>query len=203
MRRCPCPCIDRYAFQSDKKGLVVGNRLKFLQIFALLLAACAGHTPELAEDAGQNEPAEQVEEKEKTRKQRIDYAWGEVKSIVGKIWPFIIAGVAIGGIFHGYPPEGILAQYAGKGNPFAVPIAILIGVPLYSNVMGMIPIVESLVGKGLPLGTALAFLMSVTALSLPEMLILQKVLKPKLIGTFIGIVALAIMMTGYLMNIIL
>jgi Predicted permeases len=122
---------------------------------------------------------------------------------VEKVWLYVIIGVTFGGIFHGYAPEGILAQYAGKDNLLAVPIAVVIGVPLYSNVMGMIPIVESLIGKGLPVGTALAFLMAVTALSLPEMIILKKVLKNELIAAFVIIVSLSIIFTGYLFNIIL
>ena len=120
-----------------------------------------------------------------------------------KVWIYVIIGVTLGGIFHGYAPEGILEKYAGKDNLLAVPIAVVIGVPLYSNVMGMIPIVESLIGKGLPVGTALAFLMAVTALSLPEMIILKKVLKNELIGAFVLIVTVSIIFTGYLFNIIL
>lgn len=135
--------------------------------------------------------------------ERAAIAYDNVKEIVGKVWIYIIIGVTLGGIFHGYAPEGILAQYAGKDNLLAVPIAVVIGVPLYSNVMGMIPIVESLIGKGLPVGTALAFLMAVTALSLPEMIILKKVLKKELIGAFVLIVTVSIIFTGYLFNIIL
>lgn len=136
-------------------------------------------------------------------KERIAVAFEGVKEIVSKIWIYVIIGVSIGGIFHGYAPEGILEQYAGKDNLFAVPLAVLLGVPLYSNVMGMIPIVESLIGKGLPIGTALAFLMSVTAVSFPEMIILKKVLKKELIGIFVAIVAVSIIFTGYLFNILL
>ncbi|AKB42667.1 MAG TPA: permease [Methanosarcina vacuolata] len=135
--------------------------------------------------------------------ERAAIAYDNVKEIVEKVWIYIIIGVTLGGIFHGYAPEGILAQYAGKDNLLAVPIAVVIGVPLYSNVMGMIPIVESLIGKGLPVGTALAFLMAVTALSLPEMIILKKVLKKELIGAFVLIVTVSIIFTGYLFNIIL
>ncbi|HEY3360283.1 MAG TPA: permease [Methanosarcina sp.] len=136
-------------------------------------------------------------------KERAAIAFDNVKDIVEKVWLYVIIGVTLGGIFHGYAPEGILAQYAGKDNLLAVPIAVVIGVPLYSNVMGMIPIVESLIGKGLPVGTALAFLMAVTALSLPEMIILKKVLKNELIGAFVLIVTVSIIFTGYLFNIIL
>lgn len=136
-------------------------------------------------------------------KERANIAFYNVKDIVEKVWIYVIVGVTLGGIFHGYAPEGILAQYAGKDNLLAVPIAVVIGVPLYSNVMGMIPIVESLIEKGLPVGTALAFLMAVTALSLPEMIILKKVLKNKLIGVFVLIVTVSIIFTGYLFNVIL
>jgi len=140
-------------------------------------------------------------------KERAANAYDCVKDIVEKVWIYVIIGVALGGIFHGYAPEGILAKYAGEDNllavPIAVPIAVLIGVPLYSNVMGMIPIVESLIGKGLPVGTALAFLMAVTALSLPEIIILKKVLKNELIAAFVIIVSISIIFTGYLFNIIL
>ncbi|MHC1756852.1 MAG: permease [Methanosarcina sp.] len=146
----------------------------------------------------------QASEKENiTAKERSRDAFEAVKDIVGRVWIYVIIGVSIGGIFHGYAPEGILEKYAGKDNLLAVPIAVLVGVPLYSNVMGMIPIMESLIGKGLPIGTSLAFLMSVTAVSLPEMIILRKVLKKELIAIFVSIVALSIIFTGYLFNILL
>ena len=121
--------------------------------------------------------------------------------IFKKVWIYVIIGVSLGGIFHGFAPEGILEKYTN--NIFGVPIATLIGIPLYSNVLGMIPIIESLVAKGLPIGTALAFLMAVTALSLPEIIILKKVLKKKLIIAFIVITGLAILFTGYLFNLII
>jgi uncharacterized membrane protein YraQ (UPF0718 family) len=136
-------------------------------------------------------------------KERAASAYESVKDIVGKVWIYVIIGVTLGGIFHGYAPEGILAKYAGKDNPLAVPIAVLIGVPLYSNVMAMIPVIESLIGKGLPVGTALAFLMAVNAISLPEIIILKKVLKNKLIGVFVLVITVSIIFTGYLFNIIL
>jgi uncharacterized membrane protein YraQ (UPF0718 family) len=136
-------------------------------------------------------------------KERAAAAFDSVKDIVGKVWIYVIIGVTLGGIFHGYAPEGILAKYAGKDNQLAVPIAVLIGVPLYSNVMAMIPVVESLIGKGLPVGTALAFLMAVNAISLPEIIILKKVLKNELIGVFVLVITVSIIFTGYLFNIIL
>lgn len=134
---------------------------------------------------------------------RLVYARDYVREIVGKVWPYVLIGIAIGGFIHGYAPEGFLLKYAGRENPFAVPIAVLVGVPLYSNAAGTIPIVKVLMDKGMAAGTALAFMMAVTALSLPEMIILRKVLKPKLIATFVGIISVAIVLTGYLFNTIL
>jgi hypothetical protein len=131
---------------------------------------------------------------------RSRIAYEDTISIVKKVFPFILIGVAVGALIHGYAPENFLYQIAGRDNPLAVPAAVAIGVPLYSNAAGMIPIVSSLIEKGLPLGTALAFMMAVTALSFPEMIILRKVLKPKLLALFVGIVTLGIIFTGYLFN---
>ena len=139
----------------------------------------------------------------KNYKQRTKEAYEEVKSLIKKIFPYVLIGVGIGGVIHGYAPENLLAQIAGKGNWWAVPVAVLIGVPLYSNAAGVIPIISSLFEKGLPLGTALAFMMSVVALSLPEMIILRKVLKPKLLMIYVAIVSTGILFTGYLFNLII
>jgi len=136
-------------------------------------------------------------------KERLEYARDYVIEILRKVWLYVIIGIAIGGFIHGYAPADLLVQYAGKGNPFAVPIAVAVGVPLYSNAAGTIPVVQALMEKGMPLGTVLAFMMAVTALSLPEMIILKQVLKPKLIGIFVAILAVAITATGYLFNAIL
>ncbi|OGY22881.1 MAG: hypothetical protein A2172_02990 [Candidatus Woykebacteria bacterium RBG_13_40_15] len=138
-----------------------------------------------------------------TFKDRVNYAVNYSKEIVGKVWLYIISGVALGSVIHGYIPNDFLVSYAGKGNFFAVPLATVIGIPLYSNAAGTIPIVSVLIDKGMAMGTALAFMMSVTALSLPEFIILRKVLKPKLIITFASIVGLGIIFTGYLFNIVL
>lgn len=146
---------------------------------------------------------QELKEIKQTQKQRRDFALNEVKSIVKKVWLYIIIGVGIGGFFHGFLPEDWITNYLGKGNLFAVPLATLVGVPLYANVLGTIPIAESLIGKGLPIGTALAFLMAVTALSLPEMIILKKVLKTRLIVIFVTIVSISIILTGYLFNILI
>jgi uncharacterized membrane protein YraQ (UPF0718 family) len=135
--------------------------------------------------------------------ERLQYARGYTKDILGRVWLFVLIGIGFGGLIHGYVPTDFVVRYAGRGNPFAVPIAVLIGIPLYSNAAGTIPIVQALVGKGLPMGTALAFMMSIVAISTPEMIILRKVIKPKLIGIFAGIVTVAIIIVGYLFNAIL
>jgi hypothetical protein len=125
-----------------------------------------------------------------------------VKSIVGRVWPYIIAGIAVGSAVHGYVPEHFMASFMGKSAWWSVPLAVLIGVPLYSNAAGIIPIIQSLLEKGASLGTALAFMMSVIGLSLPETIILKKVLKLPLILIFVGIVAVGIMIVGFLFNLI-
>ncbi|SFR11189.1 Predicted permease [Desulfoscipio geothermicus DSM 3669] len=141
-----------------------------------------------------------AEAAEMTWRERINYAWDDVKDIVGRIWIYVLIGIGVGAAIHGYAPEDLLTRWAGPGNPFAVPIAVLLGIPLYSNAVGTIPVVQALLGKGVAVGTALAFMMSITALSFPEMIILRKVLKPRLIAIFIAVVGLAIIFTGYLFN---
>lgn len=131
---------------------------------------------------------------------RIQYAFNSVKEIVGKIWIYIILGIAVGAGAHGYVPADFLGSLLGSQNWYGVLVAILIGVPMYSNAAGIIPIVSVLIEKGVSLGTALAFMMSVIALSLPEIIILKKVLKWQLIAAFIGIVASGIICVGYLFN---
>jgi uncharacterized membrane protein YraQ (UPF0718 family) len=135
--------------------------------------------------------------------ERLNYAKGYVLEILHKVWPYVLVGIAIGGLMHGYAPANLLTKIAGHSNPFAVPIAVLIGVPLYSNAAGVIPIVRVLMDKGIAIGTALAFMMAVTGLSLPEGIILRKVLKPRLLAIFFGVVAIGVMITGYILNWIL
>jgi uncharacterized protein len=120
-----------------------------------------------------------------------------------KVIPYIVLGIAIGAIIHGYAPADFLVSFAGPGNPLAVPIAVLIGIPLYSNAAGMIPIMQVLTAKGMAMGTALAFMMAVIGLSLPEMIILRKVIKLKLLLIFAGILFVSFTLTGYLFNAIL
>jgi hypothetical protein len=144
-----------------------------------------------------------ADEQKLSTKDRLNQAFYYTKDLVRKVFPYVLIGVGIGALIHGYAPEKLLSQIAGKNNFFAVPLAVLIGVPLYSNAAGAIPIVSSLLEKGLPIGTSLAFMMSVTALSLPEMIILKKVLKPKLLAIYIAILTTGIIFTGYLFNILL
>ncbi len=131
---------------------------------------------------------------------RLADGWTAVKDIVGRVWLYVIMGIAVGAGIHGYVPENFMASIMGKGAWWSVPLAVLIGVPMYSNAAGIIPIVQALLGKGAALGTVLAFMMSVIGLSLPEAVILRKVLRPRLIAVFFGVVATGILIVGYLFN---
>ena len=136
-------------------------------------------------------------------KERLAYAKWNTADILKRVWLFVVLAIGIGGFIHGYVPQDFLTHYAGNGNPFAVPVAVALGIPLYSNAAGVIPIVYALMEKGLSTGTVLAFMMAVTALSLPEMIILRKVLKLPLLAVFVGIMAVTITAVGYLFNAIL
>ena len=126
-----------------------------------------------------------------------------VKDIVGRVWPYVLAGIAVGAGIHGYVPEQFMASIMGKGAWWSVPLAVLLGIPMYSNAAGIIPVVQALLEKGAALGTVLAFMMAVIGLSLPEVIILRKVLKMPLIATFVGVVGVGILVVGYLFNIVL
>lgn len=147
--------------------------------------------------------AADVEQQKVTLQARFLDSWRFTLDLLKRIWLYVIIGIAIGGFMHGWIPAGALAQYAGKNNPFAVIVAVIIGVPLYSNAAGVLPLVGELTKAGVATGTALAFMMAVTGLSLPEGILLRKVLKPKLLATFYVIVAIGIVITGYLFNFIL
>ena len=134
--------------------------------------------------------------------ERVSIGFSSVKDIIYKVWPYLVVGIAVGSFVHGYVPENYLASMMGKKAFWSVPIAVLIGIPLYSNAAGIIPIVQSLLEKGAALGTVLAFMMAVIGLSLPEMIILRKVLKLRLIIIFVGIVGFGILMVGYIFNLI-
>jgi uncharacterized membrane protein YraQ (UPF0718 family) len=135
--------------------------------------------------------------------ERVRMARDSVREIVGKVWPYILVGIAVGAAIHGYVPENYMASFMGKSAWWSVPLAVLIGVPLYSSAAGIIPVVQALLAKGAALGTVLAFMMSVIGLSLPEMIILRKVLRPQLIGVFVAVVTLGILIVGYLFNIVM
>ena len=126
-----------------------------------------------------------------------------VRDIVARVWPYVVAGIAVGALIHGYVPQDFMASFMGRQAWWSVPLAVLIGIPLYSNAAGIVPIVQALLGKGAALGTVLAFMMSVIALSLPEMVILRKVLTVRLIAVFVGVVGAGILAVGYLFNLIL
>ena len=159
------------------------------------------HIEEWVSDVNTSEDV--VEEERLTLHNRIVYGWDAVKEIIGRVWVYVIIGIGVGAIIHGFVPEAFMASVMGRGAWWSVPLATVLGIPMYSNAAGIIPVVEALIGKGAALGTVLAFMMSVIALSMPEMVILRKVLKPRLIGVFIGVVGSGILMVGYLFNLLI
>jgi len=134
--------------------------------------------------------------------QRLPIIWNEVMKILKGIIPYVLVGIAVGGLMHGYIPKGFFEQYMSKDNLFAVPAATLLAVPMYSNASGVLPVVQVLVAKGIPLGSAMAFMMAVVGLSLPEAMLLKKVMSMKLIAIFFGVVSLCIIISGYIFNLI-
>lgn len=153
------------------------------------------YATQLADGGGQEQPL--------TFGDRVHAGKEAVRDIVGKVWPYVLVGIAVGAGIHGYVPENFMASIMGKGAWWSVPLAVLIGVPMYSNAAGIIPVVQALLGKGAALGTVLAFMMSVIGLSLPETIILRKVLRPQLIAVFVGVVAFGILLVGYVFNFIM
>ncbi len=138
-----------------------------------------------------------------TWNQRFEQGRFQSSEIVRSVWLYVVLGIAIGAGIHGYVPTELITEYAGANNPLAVPLAVVMGVPLYANIAGVMPITEALVNKGMPMGTVLAFTMAVTALSLPEIVILKKVLKPKLLAVFVGLMTIGIISIGYIFNALL
>jgi len=182
-------------------ALYIGSGLVIAIVAGIIIGRL--HLEEEVEGFVYEIKAKKIKEKEMGWKERLNFGISESKSITLKVLPYLLAGIAIGGLIHGYAPANFLSQIAGKGNPLAVPIAVLIGIPLYSNAAGMVPIVGVLISKGMATGTALAFMMAVIGLSLPEMIILRKVLKPKLLAIFALILFISFVITGYLFNAIL
>jgi len=134
--------------------------------------------------------------------QRFESGAQHTRKIVGKVWPYIVLGIGVGALIHGYVPQDFMASFMGKDVWWALPAAVLLGVPMYSNAAGIVPVIEALISKGAALGTVLAFMMSVIALSAPEIIILRKALKPRLIATFLSVVAIGIMLVGYVFNLL-
>jgi len=179
-------------------------------VSGLIIAILAGivigrlHLERYVEDfVWKMQAAGAIEGEKLTWAMRIQRAWESVKEIVGKVWLYVVVGIAIGAGIHGFVPESALASIMGKQAWWSVPAAVLLGIPLYSNAAGVIPIVSALMEKGASLGTVLAFMMAVVGLSLPETIILRRVLKPQLIAVFVGTVAVAIIITGYLFNLVM
>lgn len=158
-------------------------------------------TKEVLENAQRDQDVFKAEQQ--PFKQRLPIIWAEALKILKGIVPYVIVGIAIGGLMHGYIPEGFFEKYMAKDNFFAVPIATILAVPMYSNASGILPVVQVLVSKGIPLGTAIAFMMGVVGLSLPEAMLLKKVMTLKLIAIFFGVVTLCIIISGYVFNLIL
>ncbi len=142
-------------------------------------------------------------EDEHTWATRLRYGREAVRDIVGKVWPYVVGGIFVGAVIHGYVPQGMMASIMGKDAWWSVPAAVLLGVPMYSNAAGIVPIIHALLEKGAALGTALAFMMSVIALSFPEMVILRKVLKVRLVMVFAAVVATGILLVGFLFNLVI
>lgn len=142
------------------------------------------------------------EQKGASLKDRLPSIWKETTTVLKGILPYVLVGIAIGGLMHGYIPEGFFEQYMAKDNWFAVPVATILAVPMYSNASGVLPVMQVLVAKGIPLGTAIAFMMGVVGLSLPEAMLLKKVMTVKLIGIFFSVVTLCIIISGYIFNLI-
>jgi len=147
-------------------------------------------------------PTKNIDEIKLTIKKRFNEAWRETKDILNRVWIYVLIGVGVGGAIHGFIPQEWFIENAGADNIFAVPISVLVAIPLYSNVTGTIPIAEVLISKGLPVGTTLAFIMSTVAISLPEIMILRKVLKPQMLVFFIGYLTIAFIIVGYLFNLL-
>jgi uncharacterized protein len=175
-------------------GVVIGrcHMEKHLEDWVLELVSSKSDIPQLQEA-----------DERLTWEERVQYGLDAVKEIVLKVWPYVTIGIAVGAGIHGYVPENFLAGIMGKGAWWAVPVAVLIAIPMYSNAAGVIPIVQALLSKGAAFGTVLAFMMAVIAISTPEAIILRKVLKPRLISVFFGVVTVGIIIVGYLFNIVL
>jgi uncharacterized membrane protein YraQ (UPF0718 family) len=137
---------------------------------------------------------------ELTRKERVSYSKEQVKEVIHRVWLYVLIGVGVGAAIHNWIPQSVVETVVGDNNPFAVILATAVGIPMYGDIFGTLPVAEALFGKGVGIGTVLSFMMAVTALSLPSMIMLAKVVKPKLLGIFVAIVSIGIVIIGYLFN---
>lgn len=158
------------------------------------------YVEEFVMEGRKNADGTEYVEIEMSKKERHSYSLEQVKEIIKKVWIYVLIGVGIGAVIHGYIPESFIQTVLGDDNPFSVVIATIVGVPMYADIFGTLPIAEALVYKGVGIGTVLAFMMAVTALSLPSIILLKKVVKPKLLMMFVGIIVVGILITGYLFN---
>jgi hypothetical protein len=181
--------------------LATGLSIAIVAGFVIGRLRLEGHVEDWVREMHVN--ASEIPEVKLTWSDRFAQGREAVREIVGRVWVYVVLGIAVGAGIHGYVPAGFMASIMGKGAWWSVPAAVLIGIPMYSNAAGIVPVIQALLGKGAALGTVLAFMMSVIALSLPEMVILRKVLKPRLIGTFIAVVGGGILLVGFLFNLII
>lgn len=186
---------------------IFGWKVAVLYVALGLLIAVAGgtfieklHLENQVQDFIRNANALDLPQEKLTFKERMKYAWGQVVSTAKKVFPYVLIGVGIGAVIHNWIPEDFIVGLLGTGNPFGVVIAALVGIPMYADIFGTIPIAEALLAKGAQLGVVLSFMMGVTTLSLPSMIMLNKAIKTKLLGVFIGVCAVGIIIVGYFFN---
>ena len=186
---------------------IFGAKVAVIYVVLGLVIAVAGgtlieklHLENQVEEFIRNAKQIDIPQEELAVKDRIKYAWEQVVETFKKVFPYILAGVGIGAFIHNWIPEDIIVRFLGNGNPFGVIIATIVGVPMYADIFGCIPIAEALLAKGARLGVVLSFMMGVTTLSLPSMIMLKKAIKPKLLGLFIGICTVGIIIVGYAFN---
>ncbi len=186
---------------------IFGAKVAVIYVVLGLVIAVAGgtlieklHLENQVEEFIRNAKQIDIPQEELAVKDRIKYAWEQVVETFKKVFPYILAGVGIGAFIHNWIPEDIIVRFLGTGNPFGVIIATIVGVPMYADIFGCIPIAEALLAKGARLGVVLSFMMGVTTLSLPSMIMLKKAIKPKLLGLFIGICTIGIIIVGYAFN---
>lgn len=186
---------------------IFGAKVAVIYVVLGLVIAVAGgtlieklHLDDQVEEFIRNAKQIDIPQEELTVKDRVKYAWEQVAETLKKVFPYILVGVGIGAFIHNWIPEEFIVKFLGTGNPFGVIIATIAGVPMYADIFGCIPIAEALLAKGARLGVVLSFMMGVTTLSLPSIIMLKKAIKPKLLGVFIGICTIGIIIVGYLFN---